>query len=223
MLGAGKAEMPIESENGSMALPVNAAVERAGEHPSRDGQAGLDVGVRQDHGELVAADPEGAVAAAEGAHRDAPDRGQQLVAHRVAVLVVDLLEVVHVDQQQGQRRLVAGGVLQLAAELLLEGAVVAEPGQAVEQRVLAGPPVQVQQPGAVVLEALDVADDRLGQVGHQRRDPDGAQREEGERHPGARPAGPEALDRGDAHEHGEHRREDAQQSPSDQDGRSVVT
>ena len=49
------------------------------------------------------------------------------------------------------------------------------------------------------------------------------QREEGERHPGARPAGPEALDRGDAHEHGEHRREDAQQSPSDQDGGSVVT
>ena len=164
-------------------------VERAGEHPPRDGQPGLDVGAGQHDGELVAADPERPVATTDGAQRDTPDRSEEFIAHRVAVLVVDLLEVVDVDEQQGERGLVAGRVLELATQLLLERPVVAQAGQAVEQRVLARPPVQVDQPGAVVLESLDVADDRPGQLGHQDRDEEGAQREEGERQPGARPPG----------------------------------
>ena len=70
-------------------------------------------------------------------------------------------------------------------ELFLEGAVVAEPGQAVEQRVLAGPAVEVEQPGAVVLEALDVVEDRLGSGGPSATGtPIADSGEEGERHPG---------------------------------------
>ena len=41
--------------------------------------------------------------AADGAHRDPPDRGKQVVAGGVAALIVDLLEVVDVHEQERQR------------------------------------------------------------------------------------------------------------------------
>ena len=61
--------------------------------------------------------------------------GERLVADGVAGAVVDLLELVQVDEHERERDLVAGCALDLAVELLLEGAVVAEAGQRVAQRV----------------------------------------------------------------------------------------
>ena len=121
---------------------------------------GLDVGVRQDHGEFVAADSKGAVAAPDGTQRDATHRREELIAEGVPLLVIDLLEVVHVHEQQGQGRAVSRGLLELAAEFLLEGAMVAQPGQAVEERVLAGLTVQVDQARPLIFHLLQVAQDR---------------------------------------------------------------
>ena len=83
-------------------------------------------GVGQDDRELVAAHPVGDVRAASGG----PDRLgqglQALVAGLVAVGVVDRLEVVEVEQDQRQRHPGAAHALQLARDVLVEGAVVAQ-------------------------------------------------------------------------------------------------
>ena len=63
---------------------------------------------------------------------------QQAVAGGMALAVVDHLEVIEVDEQQRHGHLVTAVQLQLPIELLLEGAVVAQAGEAVVQRVLAG-------------------------------------------------------------------------------------
>ena len=94
------------------------------------------------HGELVAADAEGAVAVAQRVADGVGHAQQQLVARRMALVVVDDLEVVEVDEQQGDRHLVAPVEVQLPIELLLEGAVVAQAGEAVVERVLARLPVE---------------------------------------------------------------------------------
>ena len=62
------------------------------------------------------------------------DRLQPLVAGLVAEPVVDLLEAVEVEQDERQRVAGAADALQLAGEVLLEGAVVAQPGQRVGDR-----------------------------------------------------------------------------------------
>ena len=95
------------------------------------------VGVRQDDRELVAADAEGTVAVAQRVADAVGHAHEQAVAGRMALAVVDDLEVVEVDEQQRDGHLVATVELELAVELLLERAVVAEAGEAVVQRVLA--------------------------------------------------------------------------------------
>ncbi|PSK62574.1 hypothetical protein B0E53_05523 [Micromonospora sp. MH33] len=91
-----------------------------------------------DDGELVAAEPRHQVLLADhldqpGAHLD-----QQPVPHRVPERVVDVLEPVEVEQQQGQVgvRLAAGGPLGVQVHLLghlgEQGLAVGQPGQRVE-------------------------------------------------------------------------------------------
>ena len=63
----------------------------------------LAVGAGGDHGELVAADPGEGVGGAQDRARRARPSAQDRVADRVAVLVVDRLEVVEVEDQQRQR------------------------------------------------------------------------------------------------------------------------
>jgi hypothetical protein len=77
-----------------------AAGQGAREHPPSHRQPGLEIGRRQQEGELVTAHAEGPVAASDRMHRDPAHGGEQVVAGRMASFVVDLLEVVHVDQQQ---------------------------------------------------------------------------------------------------------------------------
>ena len=100
-------------------------------HPDR--LPGLHVGVRKDDRELIATHPERAIATTHDRCRDLADGGQEAVARIVAVAVVDGLESIDVEQQQGDRDPVAVGVVQLSRQLVLEGAVVSEPRQAVEQ------------------------------------------------------------------------------------------
>ena len=126
-----------------------------------EGVRGLRVG--QDDGELVAADAEGAVAVAQGVADAVGHADEEAVAGGMAFAVVDDLEVVEVDEQQRDRHLVASVELQLAVQLLLEGAMVAEAGETVVQRVLAGLAVEHLElrlrPGQVV-EGLQEASGR---------------------------------------------------------------
>ena len=88
---------------------------------------------------------------------------QRVVATGMAALVVDPLQVVEVEQQQGERVLAALGVRDQASQLLLEGAVVAEPGQGIEQR---GQPRAVVLLAEVIpggLESLGWREDRASQ------------------------------------------------------------
>ena len=105
--------------------------------PVRRDQRRWRVGVRQDDRELVAAGAERAVAVAERVADRVRHAEQELVAGGVALAVVDDLEVVEVDEQEGDRDLVAPEEVELAVELLLERAVVPEAGQPVVERVLA--------------------------------------------------------------------------------------
>jgi hypothetical protein len=83
-----------------------------------------------DQRELVAADPVGAGAGA-GLTQRGTDRSDALVPGLVAVGIVRLLEPVQVEQRQRQLGAGLGGVVEVALQVLLEGAVVAEAGQAV--------------------------------------------------------------------------------------------
>ncbi len=135
--------------------------------------------------ELVATDAERPVAATDRVHDDAAQAREELVALRVALLVVDLLEVVDIHKQETQVRAVTRGVLELPAQLLLEGPVVAEAGEGVEERVLARLPVEVDEPGAFLLEALRIAQDRVDEPGHDQWQDDGAAGEDEDGHPAA--------------------------------------
>ena len=103
------------------------------------------VGVGHQDGELVAADAEGAIGVARHLADQAAHLAQQVVAGGMAVRLVDHLEIVEVDQQQRHGHLVARIPLELTVELLLEGAVVAQPGQRVTQRIGLGRLIQALQ------------------------------------------------------------------------------
>ena len=91
--------------------------------------------MRQDHGELVAADAIGAIGPAQRPAEQLAEAAQYAVAAGMAAPVVDRLELVEVDEEQAQRDLVAQRAGNLPVELLVEGAMVAEPGEGVGQRI----------------------------------------------------------------------------------------
>ena len=68
---------------------------------------------RQDHRELVASEPGQHVGAAQAGAQRVAHAGDQLVADRMAERVVDVLEVVEVDRQDGDRAPVALGAAEL--------------------------------------------------------------------------------------------------------------
>ena len=107
---------------------------------NRLGQAGrnrgqsrpIDVPAAHDDGELVAAEPRHEILAPDNGAQAAGDDLQERVARRMAVRIVDLLEAVEIDPEDGERI----GLLQrrkAGAEFLEEAAAVGEP----RQRVLA--------------------------------------------------------------------------------------
>jgi hypothetical protein len=87
--------------------------------------------VRQQEGELVAAEARGEVRLAHVDRQVLCDHRDGAIAHLVPIAVVDPLEVVHVQHHRAQRVAVAVGALQLVLESLGESAVVGQPGERV--------------------------------------------------------------------------------------------
>jgi hypothetical protein len=112
-------------------------LERA--HPADDRFRGPDpaalVVVGQQERELVAAQPEGLAVLAQVRC----DLGEDVVPGRVAVQVVDALEVVHVDEAEAEVAPALVRVEQLTLEPLVEVTVVAEPRERVGQGEPHGP------------------------------------------------------------------------------------
>ncbi len=166
---------PSASPGRGTATPIDTVTpSRASATAARSRDPGLErlvrVGDRQQGGELVAADPEQRVAAAQGAAERGGDRAEDLVAVLMAVGVVDALEAVEIDDHdRGLRAAVRPG------EGLVEGRVVAEPGERVGGGALAQRAHQVGRAqarrgvGGEQFEELDVLDrDRpLGAAGEQ--------------------------------------------------------
>ena len=167
MAGPGRALMPAVNEiEGFTSYPVG-PLERRGQQPA-DGHVGaIDVGLRQQDRELVAADAEGAVRPAQLAGQRSGERDQAAVARAVAALVVDPLEVIEIDHREGQRRAVPSGDHPLALELLLEPTVVAEAGQRVAQGLGPGPVVGVLEDDPGPLELFGGLQDAAGEIDHE--------------------------------------------------------
>jgi hypothetical protein len=101
-----------------------------------DGSRPDEVRLRGEQRELLAAVARQEVAVAELFLHQARDALEHGVAGRVAELVVQALEVVDVDEGEGERLVGAVGALRLPGELVLEVAVVVEPREAVGEREL---------------------------------------------------------------------------------------
>jgi hypothetical protein len=172
--------------------------------PPGDRHRRVEIRVREEDGELVAADPEGPVGPAQDRRGDPPNRHEKVVAGGVPALVVDLLEPIEIEREHRQRTRVAMDGLELAGQLVLEGAVAAEPGQGVDLRVELGSVVELDELGPLGVHRGRVAQDHAGLRGHEggqgerRGDED-----QGRGHARGRSAGPEALDGGHAHERDE--------------------
>ena len=101
---AGSAERPIESES-RKSRPGRALWSAVGPPEPIHRALGIELRVsHQEHAELVAADAPREVRYADGFAEHVGRLLQQHVAHRMAELVVHLLETVHVDEQEGDGR-----------------------------------------------------------------------------------------------------------------------
>ena len=115
--------------------PAVDALERAavGAHPLDHGIGdllrGLAVGVGQQDGELVTTEPGDEVLLAQRPPQHRRGRHDQLVAGVVAPGVVDLLEVVEVEQQQGAARAGAGAQVEVLGQGRVEATTVGQPGE----------------------------------------------------------------------------------------------
>ena len=130
------------------------------------------VAAGQQQSEFVAAEPVRAIRPPEVRPHDLGDGPEQLVARRMTLAIVDLLEVVDIDDQQGQWRLVVPGGRHLGVELLLERPMVAEAGQAVTQRIEPSPVVGLAQIRPLRLEDRRVATDARRREGESAEDED---------------------------------------------------
>ena len=143
--------MPIDSDARTLRSPrIVCTYARASSSSAWADHLGvLERGLRQDHAELVAAEPADDVGSSRSRERSsACDRAEQLVAGGVAVAVVDVREVVDVERQQRGGMAVALRVADDPVELLAEAPAVVQAGQ----RVVVGEPAQL------ALEALAVRD-----------------------------------------------------------------
>ncbi len=103
-------------------------------HARRQAQRVACIARRHDHAELLTADATDDVGVAHRLSRQARELDQQLIAGSVTVDVVDPLEVVEVEHQDGDRVVRARRPRQFGAEPVMEEAMVVEPGQRVGLR-----------------------------------------------------------------------------------------
>ena len=111
---------------------------QARERAPGGGHRALDVGVREDHDELVAAVARHAVESAELTHQRLGDLTQDRVTRLVTVTVVDELEVVEVHDHARQPPVGAMGAADLLVQTTAHRAVVQAPGNRVGARLRAG-------------------------------------------------------------------------------------
>ena len=93
------------------------------------GQCRAAVGVGQDGGKLFTSQPPGQVTGAQDFTTQAGKVGDHLITGGMAILIVDVLEVVQIHHQHRHRRLVALAALEFAPGLLQEVATVIQMGQ----------------------------------------------------------------------------------------------
>ena len=94
-------------------------------------QRAVEVGERQEDGELVAAEPRHGVGLAQRRAQPRRDALQDAVAGMVAERVVDLLEAVQVEQQQRERAVLAVGDARRLVETIVQERAVRQIGQRV--------------------------------------------------------------------------------------------
>ena len=103
------------------------AVDRV-QHAPRHADGDLSVRVADENGELVASEPRGEILLADGAGQTARELGQQLVAGTVTPRVVDRLEAIEVEVENGGR---AGAPLELLLHRLEQVDPVRQAGEGV--------------------------------------------------------------------------------------------
>ena len=112
----------------------------------------LHLGVPEEDGELVAAEPGGKVDRPDAGLDPPGDRDQQLVSDVVAQAVVDGLEVVEVEEEHGGGSVV--GVGQRAADALGEEHAVGQTRQRIVERLVAELVLQLGELGQRLLQAV---------------------------------------------------------------------
>ena len=113
------------------------------------------VGVRQQERELVATEPRHQVGRAQPVVEECRHLDQEVVADPVAEGVVDVLEVVQVEHQQGAARSVADTVVDVSGQVLVEAAAVGQPGE----RVVLGEEGQLPLVAVPLGDVHDVGED----------------------------------------------------------------
>ncbi len=167
---AGSREGRDADRDGERSRAAVVPTERRRQQMVRDDLRALGVTAGEQQRELVAAGAIGAVAAAQVRTHDLGDRPQEVVAGRVALHVVDRLEVVDVDHDERQRLLVVACLPDTRVELLLEGAVVPETRQAVEERIEAGAVIGLAELDEVAADRRDAARDPPSKEKQDRRE-----------------------------------------------------
>ena len=106
-----------------------AVLEKACLTPSANSRAAGQIGRRQEHGELLAAEPSGN-AVAVGRRAQQPGKGDDdLVADGVAEHIVDGLEMIEIGDDDRRRDALPGMVRKRVGGSTLEAAAVEQPGQ----------------------------------------------------------------------------------------------
>ena len=108
-------------------------------HPVGDALGVLAAAILHHHRELLAAEPADDVLRPDDRAQRLGEEAEQLVADGVAVDVVDVLEVVDVEHQHGERHVRAARLLQRLQQPLVEDAVVEEAGERVRASLMLEP------------------------------------------------------------------------------------
>ena len=126
---------------------------------------GLAFGADLDDRELVAADPGDGVGLADQGMEALADLLDEPVAGIVAQSVVDLLEAIEIEHQQGDLLAAPAVAGQGLAQAVLEQGAVGEAGELIVERLVLGR-------GLALLELADQFDDRAVEEGHDQDDRD---------------------------------------------------
>ena len=154
-----------------------ARLRQAEAHPLGD-LACLARGPLDDERELLAADAEDLVLRADDSHEDAADLAQDFVAHDVALLVVDLLEPVEVEEDERDGPVPLGRVEQ-PVQVLVEGALVGEARERIAPRLHVGqcePALVGERDRRQIGDRRDELGIALGPHARGQRDEHGAER-----------------------------------------------